>query len=394
MNTITKQPTLQEMLKAAMEGTISKIAISEQAANQRALQTGERLEKVASSDTSHFSTEHISKLASALDYIADGLLKQADYGPGQGPGALEVTMSNQGGESIDAGETGEATAQNQPPKDPPLQREKAQIGQAGTGLQTNDEMQHPAQPVDPMGNEKASLENAFTKQPDPVKQGSAKEAAKFDPEEAKKLFSALRTKKLMGVGKKVGIGAAGATAVGGAGYVAHKALHNKEASIDIGLIRKLAADDEDVANIQAGHEIPPPATAAGEGVPPVPSDVSSQARLIGSNEAAINYTKGQAKADPKKDVAKVLNEAPLSSSTDKVLQEAFANTGQAGVKISSVQKMSSDVTKVAAARALLSNMVKRAEAKPKGKEKDSQTILNRPTLSINNPEAASGFNAA
>jgi hypothetical protein len=109
--------------------------------------------------------------------------------------------------------------------------------------------------------------------------------------------------------------------------------------------------------------------------------------MVGSNESAINYTKGQAKADPKSDVNKVLTEKALTSATDKTLQQAFSHTGQAGVKISAADASDASI-KVAAARALLSKIASEVDDKRKNnKEKDS--AFGGPT-----PQAATGVNAA
>jgi hypothetical protein len=178
------------------------------------------------------------------------------------------------------------------------------------------------------------------------------------------------------------------------GTPAHQAAAGKVAGVDVSLIRKLAEDAINPAKISAGSDTPPAATPSEQGVPPVPSDVSAQERLVGSNQAAIDYTKGQAKADPKKDVAKVLKEPPLSAKTDKVLQKTLDNTGKAGVKISSMQKMASDGTRVAAARALLTNLRDKvaAESCPSGsKKKEKESMMGAAPTS---PSSATGVTAA
>jgi hypothetical protein len=82
--------------------------------------------------------------------------------------------------------------------------------------------------------------------------------------------------------------------------------------------------------------------------------------LVGSNEAAINYQKREAKAPVKAQLAKVLTEPALSAAHDRTLEQAFDNTGKAGVKIaSSVRAM--------AARAVIEKLAE--EACPDGKSK-------------------------
>lgn len=324
---IHEKGNLQELLKAAMQGSIDKAGITYEAARQDSDE--EEVDKTAEAAPEHYPTEFVVKLASAIGYLAD-MYKTAETGnvvvPGKGPQALQVLESNETAANIDAGESGQATSKNQPPKDPPTQPEKVQIGKANTGLETNDSDMKPEQPVDPMSNEKAPL--------------------------ASKTAESLFVSNL----QRLGMVPAEKTAEKAEGPVA--------------LIReKLAEDAINPAKIQAGSDVPPAASASEEGSPPVPSDVSKQEKMVGSNQAAIDYTKREAKADPKSDVAKVLSEPPLTASTDKVLSTVLNHTEEAGAKISSA-KLAGDSTRVAAARALLSNVLeKAAEAK---KKKESQ----------------------
>lgn len=144
----------------------------------------------------------------------------------------------------------------------------------------------------------------------------------------------------------------------------------KESSV-ISMIRKAASakkvaeDANNPAQISAGKEPGPAAsgTASGEAVPSQPADVNAQTRLIESNQAAINYTKRDAKRDPVSDAGKVYN-APVMK--DPVLNQVFENSGKAGVKTSSAN----DAMKVAAARAILSKLAADAADKAK-KSKES-----------------------
>lgn len=156
----------------------------------------------------------------------------------------------------------------------------------------------------------------------------------------------------------------------------------------IGLL-KHAEDAINPAQISAGKAdatgAQPPAGAApaGEEVPNEPSDVSAQKRkMLSSNEAAINYTKRDAKADSKSDVGDVVQEPAQSSSTDPVLNHAFAHTGEAGSKISSI-------TRVAAARAVLSKLAEQMSDK-KDEKKEKQSAGMAPST----PAEASGFSAS
>lgn len=109
------------------------------------------------------------------------------------------------------------------------------------------------------------------------------------------------------------------------------------------ILQKLAGEDVMKANISASRDGGP---LVGEGVqkayeaeqvPSNPTDGSGygndQRRLVQSNEAAINYTKADAKKPQGKQMAEVLNEPAFSPEHDSKLREQLQNAGEAGVKI-------------------------------------------------------------
>lgn len=134
------------------------------------------------------------------------------------------------------------------------------------------------------------------------------------------------------------------------------------------ILAKMAEDAINPASIKAGSDVPPDATQAGEGVPPQPAEVSKQESMVGSNDAAMNYTKQQAKAVPKARMGEVLSEPAQKKSTDPVLHENLDAASGAGVKLSSVEK-------AAAARALLQKIAEegaKEDASPEEKERASK----------------------
>ena len=148
-----------------------------------------------------------------------------------------------------------------------------------------------------------------------------------------------------------------------------------------------------------GATPPPGAVASGEGAPSEPADVNSQKNLISSNEAAINYTKKDAKGDPKSDLKDVLTEPALSAGTDKTLQQTLDHTEQAGAKISSAQKVPQPeinaTAKVARARAVLAKLAEGAGCAPSGKKtKKAQGPAASMAATPSSPSQASGFNAS
>jgi hypothetical protein len=119
-----------------------------------------------------------------------------------------------------------------------------------------------------------------------------------------------------------------------------------------------------VLHIVKEADVPPQATASEEGVPALPGPAASQEKLIDSLTAAINYTKRDAKAEPKERMGEVLDEPAQKKTTDTVLQNNLSNTDAAGTKISSV--------KVAAARAYLKKIAEAgcsSDASPEAKDK-------------------------
>jgi len=355
MATMMTKGSLQDMVKAAMAGTLNKVDVSAEAARQ-SVNHGQEAEKSAatSQNEGHIPTEQVVKLASALDYIADGIVKEGATGqktsitqtpqmPGKGPQALEVLQAQSSEKNIDTSGLGQATSKHVNPTSPPMQASPVQKSAPTNAMQDNTGMQHAEQPTDPWANEKA-----------PLQQGDQTKAAAYVRD--------LQAKML--------------------GKTPEQREQIKQASAEpknfqqyLRALQKHAEDDNNPSNISAGAAsavgAPPPplASASEEKVPSQPPDVSKQESLVGSNQSAINYTKQQAKADPKKDVNKVLTEPALSKSTDPVLQNTLDHASSAGVKISSAQKMRDSAVQVAGARALLSKLAAEVCSEKERKEK-------------------------
>lgn len=418
MSQMTPRMTIQEMIKAAAAGTASHAAITDEAIRQLSGTNHEIQEKTASADPDlpceTVSTAYAEKLAAAVEYVVL-VEKKADappagvtipdpasatsQGPGEGPGALQVMQASSTEALPDAGQSGQAAkSEHIPPKDPALQTEKVQEGKANTGLETNDEMKHPEQPTDPMGGKSASAMELLKKHGG-ITVGLVRDFDKTAKYIGGRLSSLLNkfpgSKPAIDAAYKQGLkdslsgagfgGVAGGVAGGAIGYAAGKSSGSKkEGSIDPRLVdwflsqTKQAEDAINPAQISSPATItdqtapPPGASESGKDVPSEPSDVTSQKSMISSNQAAIDYTRREAKADPKSDVNKVLTEPALSSSTDKTLNQVLDQ----GVETAKI----SEATKVAAARALLVKLAEDAEKKAKvaAKEKDSQGVFTAP----------------
>ena len=374
MATMMQRPSLDDLVKAAMEGAAEKANIAIAASRHN----GTEQVKAASAAPSYTSNEYIQKLASALDYLA----KQAEdgVGPGAGPNHLEVTKSDVHAPPVQPNSQGQA--HHQPPKT---------VAAQGTQLETNVAMSHAEQPVDPMHNEKTSSLQEKNAAVMAKLAEYMKEAAGGKPAALPTDFSAMGMK---GPAKPM----FSLSNMGPPKPPPAKAV--KTAEVKLGsaelLMRNLAtlgvktaseADETDANISQSTISNPPGADPAGVGVPSEPSDVNSQKSMISSNQAAIDYKKQQAKSDPKKDLGHVLTEPALTSSTDHTLQQAFAHTGDAGVKISSDKAHS--LAKTAAAQALLTKL---AAAVTPVVKKEKQSALPAPQLDT--PQAQSGFNSA
>lgn len=124
---------------------------------------------------------------------------------------------------------------------------------------------------------------------------------------------------------------------------------HKHASDGAAILRMLkqAEDAINPARISAGSASTTtlPTMETGERPAPVPTGAS----LVSSNEAAENFTRGQAKAQERADLGKVLDEPALSTSTDKDLQNALAHNS--GSKVASLDTLAAQayLQKLAAA---------------------------------------------
>lgn len=139
MNTMAARPTLQQMLKNAMAGaSVGSTKIAQEAQRQLENLDGEsgQQSEVQQPEQAEekVSSAYARKLASAVEYCTELMKTGADLGgpwnlteskvePGKGPGALQV-MESPGGPPPSEN-VGQATAGNQPPKNPGLQKQLA-----------------------------------------------------------------------------------------------------------------------------------------------------------------------------------------------------------------------------------------------------------------------------
>lgn len=264
------------------------------------------------------------------DSISPSSVSTNDSGTGVGAGnAIPSAPAMTTGTTIDAGESGEATSANQPPKSV-TPNEKPNANDAADALETNQGMMMPSQPEDLLnqpGGDEASGKVASARILNLLDRVSGKETKNLQT----KFAQAKRAKVLMAKAAQSGIPLDTAAV----------------------LIQKFAGDEEDPAHISAGTD---PLLQSEPGVPSVQSQGAEAGsntprssaptsgegggrELISSNEAAINATKREAKQQNKGALSELLTEPMQSSVHDRTLQESLDNTSSAGVKISATREL-------------------------------------------------------
>lgn len=352
-------------------------------------------------------------------------------GPGKGPNALQVLEATSENNAFKDGHQGQATPAHVVPKTPGTHKPAESPAGPATALDTNAaeavggtqkvstvtvaELRKAASKENPEGHKlrRALLGNpisaAIEAKPGEKLRAAGEATGHYYKETVKGLGKGLAAggiagglaggihgaatgKGLKGSLLSAGKGALAGGSVGGAigshvgaakGHLGSEASrihgahskHKEASAIDPRLVdyflsmTKAAEDAINPAQISAGAAVAPETSASGEsggapagGLPEGPTD------LVGSNEAAINYTRGQAKAPMKSQLSAVLTEPALSSAHDTTLGKAFDHTGAAGVKISSMRS--------AAARAVVEKLAEAAACKTDPKKKVSAGMGN------------------
>lgn len=331
MPAIEQRMTIQQLIKAAASGVADAAAVTFEAAHQLAAQgdmPAAPAEKTASAELESIPTDYVEKLASAVEYVLgdskiDEEVEKAATA-GEGPSALTVLQGPGGKNTVAPGQQGAATPSHQVPKSTPTVNPGNQPAGPATALETN-------KPV--AGKQKVS---------------SASEQALAPIADIRKLASGAVDKK--------------------ASEPEKVAAQDRLVDAFLSTIKQ-AEDAINPAHISAGSadSTALQRSAAGEdGGAPAGGKPQGPTGLIASNDAARNYTKGDAKSQVKGQLSKVLTEPALSAAHDNVLQKTLAHTGKAGVKISSQLK-------TAAARAILEKLAEEASEDDKAKAKKKES---------------------
>ncbi len=322
------RPSVQDMIKAAMAGSVGRQDIAREASRQ-AENLGEKTassREVVVDDEKVASYDAVMKLAEAVEFIVEEFAKEAM--PGEGPGALTV-MTSPGGASL-PDKKGQS-ASHAVPMSTPLQ---------ATPSSSKTQMQNTMDHAQGAGQKQQTAMKGASKTAAAIREAAAK-LASDKSSGAKPLLDH--------VGDNV------------KGLVDKATGEEKKASI-ADRIRaaaaqiKVAEDAINPAHISAGKSTPPDTRESGESGGPSPSGADK----VSSNEKVTNLTRREAKAEAKSDMKAYVTEPALSASHDSVLQAAFSHTGEAGAKIASAMP---GAVKTAAAKALLNSIAQAAQQK-------------------------------
>lgn len=325
-NKLASKLPIQSMIASVISSSMDKMASDEstkrKVQNLIAPQEEVDEDKTKTASAASGGAQYIEKLASAVQFISENLgsldfapqgvlQKRASeestgVGAGRGPGSLEVTPSETSGtQNYNLGHARNIDASK---------------SQAGTSLAGSHE-----------GDGKTQLENTMHHAPGG---GNIAPTAKYPPK-GPLVATPTKTATVQDI---------------------YRAAVKTASPLRQAVLQKLAGEDVAKANIEAARDANPLAgmgqlstTTADQSSPHQAGDHgggygNEARRLIASNQAAIDATKGDAKGPVKQQLHEVLEEPALSSSTDPVLEENLRNTGKAGVKIAAVRAA---LTKVA-----------------------------------------------
>ena len=347
--------TLQALIKTAMTEAATRVDVNAEAMRQEKTAEKEKCakcggdkhdgackEKTASADA-------IEKLASALDFVADVIVKEGSMG---GPYSLtEKLQTSPPGVSQATASTSLPDKKGQGVNVVPMHpgSEKGLSTEHGsTKVETNLAHGTPGKmPPNIVSGSKHASALSFIKTKLAASGAEAKETKGLEKaEKGIELAAKAHASEPENKGKEAGVVS-----------LADHLLAKKAAA-------KLAEDAINPAQISAGKEVPPQTSAAGQpGGAPAGGMPQGPTSHIASNKAAINANKAETHGPRREELAKYFKEPALSMAHDSVLRDAFTHTGQAGTKFASEGKEASATSiKTAAAATLLSRLAADAAA--------------------------------
>jgi hypothetical protein len=327
----TSSMSLQEIINLAMTGSGTMLAPRGEAVGQVKQASAVRQAPVLAS---------VETVQRTVNTVADMIIKEAEAGPGVGPGALHTfpsaNFSGKPGSAIDPGKARAADKMRAPSNTGSRQTST----DAPTMMENNYD--HPISGK--TADDRAKLLAAVDRMGSKTASGPASQVkATLDavPELKQALIEGAQAK---GKGSAALIGAMlGTTTAVPAAYLGARhgaASKDKVAERLDAALGRLLKRASDGVNIQGAHHEPPlpvsNLTGSGSTMP-----IGEGSQLVSSNASAMSFSKQQAKAKPKKDMEALMGEPVQRASNDKVLSQALSHTSGPGVsnKIASVVQM-------------------------------------------------------
>jgi hypothetical protein len=375
MSHISNLP-LQEMLAGVVRSATEKLAAAEANGHREPWEEEEETSTQEEENAGLTDSSYVEKLASACDFLAENI----DSIEAPNRGVLGSAIAKMAGEAMppEASSAGALHAEAAMNGEQKYKKDKPKAGFDSAASEANT----PTSAAELPGGA-TQLDNNMHSPPGG---GSGKTPTKEYPKAGPLHAGPTKTagtaaellERLKGGGKKylelakdnkkaLGVGAAGGAVLGGGTVAALKGGKEKKASCEKcgnvkcacmgktagelarqAILAKLAGEDVMTSNVSSSKSGGP---LVGDGemdahkaeeVPSNPTDGSGygnqQRGMVGSNDAAINYSKGDAKKPRAKELAEVLKNPAFSPKHDGKLHEQLQNAGQAGVKIAGAQR--------------------------------------------------------
>lgn len=250
-----------------------------------------------------------------------------------GTNAIPSEPNNAPGESLDAGQSGEAAPVHVPAKGGTAPVEKANPMDATNAMETNVGMMMPEQPEDLLQQAGGDVSTGDKTAAARAYRALSKVSGQADAEVREKIAQAKKLRVLLTKAAQSGIPQEAALAMLGLGKYAEDAINpaNVQGPTKPVLQQEPGVPSALMQGSEAGSNTPrATAPSAGEG---------GGRELLSSNESAMNATKAQAKKQNKGAMGELLTEPMMSAGRDSTLQKSLDNTSSAGVKISAMRSL-------------------------------------------------------
>jgi len=244
--------------------------------------------------------------------------------------AIPSAPNNAPGESLDAGQSGQAASAVTGSTTP---NEKANPMDPANSMETNVGMMMPEQPEALLQQSGGDVSTGDKTAAARALRTIGKVSGRTEAEARMKVAQAKKVRVLLTKAAQAGIPQEVALAMLGLGKHAEDAIN--PATISGGTSPVLQQEPGVPSPLMQGSE-------AGSNTPRATAPTSGEGggrELLSSNESAMNATKSQAKQQNKGAMGELLTEPMMSASRDSTLQKSLDNTSSAGVKISAMRSL-------------------------------------------------------